>query len=117
MLPIKRRVKKESFEKIMKEGVFVHSPSFYIRILDRKDDTVSLFGFVVPAKVKKTSVGRHKIKRKMTVIIEKNIKAIKNGLSCLFFLKKDISINTNINIEEEMVELFKKAKMLNEGVK
>jgi hypothetical protein len=37
MLPIKSRVKKDLFPKIMKEGVFLHSTNFYIRYLDRKD--------------------------------------------------------------------------------
>ncbi len=112
MLPIKRRIKKESFPKIMKDGVFLHSPNLYLRFLDRKDESTSLFGFVVPNKVKKTSVGRHLIKRKLTAVVEKVLIGTKSGLSCLFFVKKDINLLPNQEIEKEMIDLLKKAKIL-----
>ena len=112
MLPIKRRVKKESFPKIMKDGVFLHAPNFYLRFLDRKDNSPSLFGFVVPNKVKKTSVGRHLIKRKLTVVVEKVLSDTKSGLSCLFFVKKDITLLSSQETEKEIIDLLKKAKIL-----
>jgi len=112
MLPIKRRVKKESFAKIMKDGVFLHAPNLYLRFLDKKDNSPSLFGFVVPNKVKKTSVGRHLIKRKLTAMIEKVLIGAKPGPSCLFFVKKDITLLSNQEIEKEIIDLLKKAKIL-----
>jgi len=113
MLPIKRRVKKESFEKIMKDGVFLHSVNFYIRYFNRKDDLPSRFAFIVPAKVMKTSVGRHLIKRMMTAGVEKKLPAIKQGVSCIFFIKKDISAFSTSEIGKEIVAILEKAKLLN----
>jgi ribonuclease P protein component len=112
MLPTKRRVKKESFAKIMKDGVFLHAPNLYLRFLDRKDESPSLFGFVVPNKVKKTSVGRHLIKRKLTAMVEKALPNTKSGLSCLFFVKKDTTLLSDIEIEKEIIDLLKKGKIL-----
>ena len=112
MLSTKRRVKKESFGKIMKDGVFLHAPNFYLRFLNKKDDSPSLFGFVVSNKVKKTSVGRHLIKRKVTAVVEKHILSLKSGFSCLIFVKKDISLFSLAKIEEEVVDLLKRAKIL-----
>ena len=112
MLPIKRRVKKESFPKIMKDGVFLHAPNLYLRFLDRKDESPSLFGFVVPNKVKKTSVGRHLIKRKMSAVVEKALSDIKSGLSVIIFCKKDVSTLSYTEIEKEILELLMKAKIL-----
>ena len=112
MLPKKSRVKKESFSKIMKEGVFLHTPSFYLRVQDRRDNSPSRFSFVVPAKVKKTSVGRHLIKRKMTSAVEKVLLDIKPGLSVIIFAKKDVFTHTFSEIEKEVLELLKKAKIL-----
>jgi len=113
MLPIKRRIKKDSFGKIMKEGVFVHADNFYLRLLDRKDTLPSLFSFIVPAKIKKTSVGRHLIKRKMTAVVEKNLPHIKEGFSCLVFVKKDPSPISFPEIEKEIKNLLIKGKILN----
>jgi len=112
MLPIKRRVKKESFSKIMKDGVFLHAPNLYLRFLDRKDNSPSLFGFVVPNKVKKTSVGRHLIKRRLTAVVEKFLLSTKDGFSCIFFVKKDTTLLPNTEIEKEIIDLLKKAKIL-----
>jgi len=112
MLPTKRRVKKESFAKIMKDGVFLHAPNLYLRFLDRKDESPSLFGFVVPNKVKKTSVGRHLIKRRLTTIVEKLLLEIKDGFSGILFVKKDITPLPTLDIEKEITDLLKKAKIL-----
>jgi ribonuclease P protein component len=90
MLPTNRRVKKELFPEIMKKGLFLHGVNFYFKVLERKDDKPSLFSFVVPAKIVKTSVKRHLIKRKMSAVIEGVIKNIKPGYSVLVFLKKNI---------------------------
>lgn len=115
MLSLKRRVKKESFEKIIKDGVFLRTDNFFVRFLDKKDNLPSRFAFVVPIKVKKTSVGRHLIKRKMTTVVEKIIANSKKGLSCIIFARKDISSLPYIETEKEIVGLLKKTEILNES--
>jgi len=112
MLPLKSRVKKELFPKIMKEGFFSHGNNLYIRFLDRKDSLPPLFSIVVPNKVKKTSVGRHLIKRRISAVLEKLYSTLKLGFSVLIFVKKDISTLRIIEIEEELLELLKKTKIL-----
>jgi len=112
MLSTKRRVKKASFEKIMKEGVFVNTTCFYLRRLKREDNSPTLFGFVVPVKVKKTSVGRHLIKRKMSAAVEKFLPGIKLGLSIIIFAKNDVSKLPYVEVEKEILELLNKAQTL-----
>lgn len=112
MLPTKRRIKKEFFPKIIKEGVFVSGDNFYLRLLNRKDNLPTLFAFVVPLKVKKTSVGRHLIKRKLTAVVEKVLLDIKPDFSIIFFVKKDVS--RLLNIEKEVLGLLTKVQVLNE---
>ena len=112
MLPLKSRVKKDLFPKIMKEGSFLHGGSFYLRLLDRKDSLPTLFAFVVPNKVKKTSVGRHLIKRKMSAVVEKLLINLKPGFSTVIFAKKDVSKAPYSEIEKEIIELLKKARIL-----
>jgi ribonuclease P protein component len=112
MLPLNRRIKKESFEKIMKEGVFVHSTSFYLRVWNRKDSLPSLFSFVVPIKVKKKSVGRHLFRRKMSAAVESVLLDLKVGFSVIFFAKKDFSTLPLLEMKKEILELLVKAGIL-----
>jgi ribonuclease P protein component len=112
MLPTNRRVKKESFAKIMKEGTLVRTNNFYLRFLPQNNSILPQFGFVVPNKVKKTSVGRHLIKRKMTAVIERNQFNIKNNLAIIIFVQKDITTLVFSEIEKEILELLRRAKIL-----
>ena len=112
MLPTNRRIKKDSFSKIMKEGLFLHGINLYLRILDRKDTLPTLLAFVVPAKVQKTSVGRHLIKRRLTAAVENLLITIKPGFSVIFIAKKDISTLPYLELEKEVVDLLKKSKIV-----
>jgi ribonuclease P protein component len=121
MLPTKRRIKKDSFSEILKKGVFVHSTNIYLCLLPKNtlisaknEENLSLFGFVVSSKIKKTSVGRHFLKRKLSGSVEEILKSIKPGFYCLFFAKKDMSALPYSEIKEEIINLLKKAKMLSE---
>ena len=100
----------------------MHSPNFYVRFLDRKDSLPSLFSFVVPNKVIKTSVGRHQIKRRMSAVVEKLLIAQKPSISAIIFArpngassgraKKDVSKMPFGEMEKEIVELLRKGKIL-----
>ncbi len=121
MLPIKRRIKKDSFPKILERGVFVHSTNIYLCLLPKNavisiknEENLSLFGFVVSSKIEKTSVGRHFLKRKLSGSVEEILKSIKSGFYCLFFAKKGMSNLSYSEIKEEVINLLKKAKMLSE---
>lgn len=113
MLPTKRRVKKEFFPEIMKKGSFLSGGSFYLRFLNRKDGFLSIFSFVVPNKVKKTSVGRHLIKRRMSFVVESEIDNFKTGFSCLIFAQKDPSALSATAIRKEILDLLFKSGALN----
>ncbi len=119
MLPINRRLKKASFEEIMKDGLFLHGDSFYARILAPTSLKLrgaslipSKFAFVVPVKVKKTSVGRHLIKRRMSTVVEKLLITLKPAFSMVIFAKKDVSKLPFSAIEQEITELLRKGKLL-----
>jgi len=113
MLPTNRRIKKEAFTKIVKGGVFFHVDNFYLVLLDKKDNSPSCFSFIVSNKVKKTSVGRHLLKRRISRVVEKKLPNLKNGLSGLIYAKKGASILLYSEIESEILKLLKKANLLN----
>jgi len=99
----------------MKEGVFLHSLSFYLRFLDKQGDETSLFGFVLPNKVIKTAVGRHLIKRKLTAAVESLLTSINPGFQVVVFVKKNPQPLSLLAIKYEISDLLKKGKMLNES--
>lgn len=113
MLPAKRRVKKTLFPNIVKNGAYFHSPNLYLRVWDGKNILPSLFSFIIPAKVIKTAVGRHKSKRQVSAIIEGILDKIKPGYQCLFFVKKNILPLPYAQIEKEVIDLLQNAKLLN----
>ena len=112
MLPIKRRINKETFNLVMKDGVFVSLNGVYLKYTVKKDPSPSLFAFVVPKKVKKTSIGRHLLKRKMTAVVEKVILNIKNGYFIIIFAKEGVCTLPYNEIEKEILNLLKKANLL-----
>lgn len=103
----------------MKEGVFVYGTSLYLKLLPitptksakSLENVVvpTLFSFVVPNKVKKTSVGRHLIKRRLTAVVEKLLITIKPGFLAIIFVKKDVSTLPFVEVEKEVVGLLRKA--------
>jgi ribonuclease P protein component len=114
MLTTNRRIKKESFGKIMKDGLFLSSKSFNLRLLSTQDTSLTRFAFVVSTKVNKTSVGRHLIKRRMSAVVENLLISLKPGFLALFLVKKDVSTLPYKELTLEITEILKKAKILNE---
>ena len=113
MLPTKRRVKKEFFAQIVTTGRTLHGQNFYLKYLDRKDKNPTLFSFVVSSKVRKTSVGRHLLKRKMSAAVETVINEVKPGLFVIFFAKKALSSPPYSEIKKEISALLIKVGALN----
>ncbi len=113
MLPTNRRVKKDFFTKIMKNGVYLYGENFYLRYLDRKDEKPSLFSIVVSSKVQKTSVGRHASKRKISSVIEEGYLKSKPGFSVIIFCKKEVTAIPHKEVKREIFELLSKSGMLN----
>jgi ribonuclease P protein component len=96
----------------MKEGVFVHSVNFYLRLCNRGDSLPTLFSFVVPIKVKKKSVGRHLLRRKMSATVESVLLDLKVGFSVIIFAKKDFSTLPHKEMKQEILDLLVKAGIL-----
>ena len=112
MLPTKNRLKKEDFSTILKKGRFLHGQNLYIKYLKSENiDDISRFSIVVPAKVQKTSVGRHLVKRRVSAAVEKLLKSSKPQYLCAFFVKTKEENGKILGQETE--ELLKKAGILN----
>lgn len=107
MISKQNRVNKGLFDKIFKEGAFIHSPIFmfkYVKNLENK----GFFSFVVPKTVAKSAVKRNALRRKGYNSL-RNIGILK-GVSGVFFYKKGTSGATLPEINGSIEEILNKIK-------
>lgn len=107
MLPKQRRISKEFFEKIIKEGKNINSEHIYLRFTKNigKD---SLFSFIISGKIAKKAVDRNLFKRRGRYIIQKNLNNIKAGYLYTFFAKKGVVELSFKVLEQEILFLLSK---------
>ncbi|AKM83945.1 TPA: ribonuclease P protein component [Candidatus Campbellbacteria bacterium] len=96
MLNKKNRLTKEEFDIVFKNGASKNSNYFNIKIL-KTDNSEKKFAFAVSKKIIKGSIKRHFLKRRVYSIIRNSLENIPDGVSIIFFLKKE---GENINFQE-----------------
>lgn len=100
MFPIKQRVPREIFKKVMTEGEKYSSGLFLLKRLENGLE-YGRFGIVVSKKVAKLSVQRHEIKRWICESIRENLSAFGN-FDYVFTALPKIAEQNFKNINEEM---------------
>lgn len=63
MISKKRRLNKDLFNKVFKQGSMIHSPVFVFKFI-KNPENKGLFSFVAPKSVAKTAVKRNSLRRK-----------------------------------------------------
>ena len=106
MLPKKKRVTKEIFQDIMKNGKMVSGPLFVLRYKASKSPQ---FAFIAPKTVAKQAVSRNKLRRQGYNSISKNPK-IPNIIG-LFFYKKEAKKASFIDIRDGVNTLLSKISL------
>lgn len=109
MIPRTRRVTTSLVDFIMKNGRVTHGRFTYFRYVKEGDTSLqgrlfprSLFSIIVPKSVEKTSVGRHRLKRKVAHALEKVFRDAKPGIAALIFVKKQIEEATVQEIVDDI---------------
>lgn len=111
MLSKKRRINKDLFEEIIKQGKNIHSDDICLRYVKNGND-VSRFSFVISSKICKKAVGRNLFKRRGRHIIKKIEKDVADGFVCAFFAKKGAIEIPFVELEKQIISLLNKAKVL-----
>ena len=111
MLPKIQRVKKELFPIIFKKGRGWRLDFFSLSIFPLAGQKSS-FAFIVSNKMAKKAVLRNKIKRRMRAVIAKHLSEIKEGYAAVFVLKSPPGHAAFKDIEDNICQLLKKAKIL-----
>lgn len=106
MLPKKRRVTKNVFHSINKEGKTFSTPLFLFSYLQKQPPQ---YAFVAPKKIFQTAVLRNKFRRKGYNILRSI--PIKSGIGVFFYKKQAINAS-NLEIKENIIFILKKTDFL-----
>lgn len=111
MLSKQNRLNRDSVAEIFKKGKSFSSDNFILKItpIEQKE---SAFAFVVQSKTTKKAVERNKLKRRARSVVRNILNSIKNNIGVIVFLKKSSIDMTYKEMNEELANLFKKARIL-----
>ncbi len=98
-----------SFKK--EKGYSVSSKHLVLKSL-RNDLTISRFAFVISVKIDKRATKRNLVKRRLREIIRLRLPKTKPGYDILIIAQKGILDLSYKEIEEELLSLLKKIKLL-----
>ena len=108
MLKRENRLSKVSKKK---SSIFFNSAFFNIRITENKEKE-SRFGIVVSKKISKKAVLRNKTKRIIRNIITNYLDKISKNKDIIIVSKKVLNKELKKEAEQELIELFRKAKIV-----
>ena len=106
MLPKKKRITKDLFQDIMKNGKTASSPLFTLRYIPSK---VGQYAVVAPKTVAKQAVLRNKLRRKGYSILAKIPQ--KPSILGIFFYKKEAKQADFQALESDMMALLSKIRL------
>lgn len=120
MLPKKYRLPAYLIPRLLKKGQRLYSKNLtlvYQKPTSPKSLAVnhcSRFAFAVSIKLSKKAVLRNKLKRQLSCLVQKNLDQLKKDYNLLLLVKKNQLINEFSQISDEVITLFKQARVLEE---
>ena len=112
MLPTKQRITTDKeFTQIFRKGKSVHTSLFVFKYMENTRQYTRV-GFVVSNKVDKHATKRNALKRQYRAIISKKRDELTKGFDCVFFVKQLSKEKDFAEIEREVLNTLKKAKLL-----
>ena len=112
MLPRKYKLKKDNdFKRIFNNGKYGQEGFIKIKSLEN-DLEISRFSFIVGLKVSKKAVLRNKIKRRLEEVVHSVFQQIESGFDIIVFIDKIILEKKYTEIEENLINLLKKSKII-----
>jgi len=90
------------------QGKVFQFEDFGVSFLDRGDDELSRFGYIVSNKISKDAVDRNRIKRALREAIRQYLWRVKKGTSVLFLVKTTIAKKSTQQIMVQVREAIDK---------
>lgn len=98
-----------NIDEVLKKGKRVQSDNFGAFYLDKKNEDLPKFAFIISKKISKLAVHRNRVKRAMSESVRQNINIANKGYNFVFLAKKTI---VNRSTEEIMGEVRKFLKRI-----
>lgn len=111
MLSKKNRINKDLFPNLIKNAQNFSSENMYMKLVSGFSPQKA-FAFIVSLKVSKSAVKRNKIKRMARGITHAILKDVVGGTLVAVFFKPTIVGKKYTEIKNEMISLYKKAKIV-----
>ncbi|MBU1255868.1 MAG: ribonuclease P protein component [Patescibacteria group bacterium] len=113
MLPRKYKLKRDNnFKKVFKQGRYCQENFIRVKFL-KNNLEFSRFAFVVGLKISKKAVQRNKIRRQLEKATQLVFNQIKINFDLVIMVEPEIIKNDYQAIEKELINLFKKIKLIN----
>ena len=111
MLPKKNRIDKKFFPEFIKKAKTFSSENLYLKVAhDCPKDKA--FAFVASLKVSKKAVDRNRLKRRARAVTYPLLKDVPAGTCAAVFFRPAIMGKKYGQIKNELISLYKKAKII-----
>ena len=97
-----------TIKEILKKGQKQQSDNFGAFFVNRNNNELPRFAFVISKKISKFAVHRNRVKRAMSESVRRNVKLIPRGIEFVFLAKKSIIEKTTDEIMREVQNFFTK---------
>lgn len=112
MLSREYKLKKDNdFRKVFEKGEYYQEGFINLKLLANSLG-ISRFAFVTGLKVSKKAVERNRLKRQLEEAVRLNLEKIKPGFDIVVRVRPEIKEQERQQIEDNLLSLFKKAKLL-----
>jgi len=101
----------KAFQRVETEGKMVQSDSFGVAFVDRKDNEISKFGFIVSNKISGDSTQRNRVKRALKAAVRYGLADLKDGFDVVFLAKQGILRKSTDEIMNEVRCALKESRL------
>ena len=112
MLRRAQRVTKDLFDEAIQKGRVLHSPLFVVRVLHQAGLGSSRIAAVAPVKVAKTSVLRHRIRRRIYEAVRPDMTSLTKDHVVIIMAKQTVIAAEFADLKRAVHDIFVKAGLL-----
>jgi ribonuclease P protein component len=103
--------KKSDFDELAKSSNKFYSNNFVLKFIKNEED-FNCFAVVASKKISLKAVIRNKVRRRVYEVIRLNMDSFKKSFKIIIFVKKGVLEMEYKELEQEVLSLFKKAKLV-----
>lgn len=100
------------FRHLYRKGIANGNRDLSVKLLEKPDQEITRFAFVISNKTEKKAVARNRSKRQLREIIRHTLSRIRPGYDVAITIKRSFSLLTHEQQERTVMDLLKKSGLL-----